>query len=367
MKKILIFSGRYLPGHKDGGPLRTLVNITEMLGDEYNFYIVCLDRDHGDNVPYSNIYRDAWNNVGKAKVWYVKPGGFTNKLILKLSNGMDKIYLCSFYDDYGYKTLFLKRCKLINQPVYLASMGVFSSAALDQKALKKKMFIGACKLVGLFRDITWSVTSEIEADDLKKVIGDNAKYVVAEDLPRNSVPGRLEPHHSPIRIVFLSRICAHKGLDVAIDAIEAAKCDCVFTIYGPIQEKEYWENCKKKMFGLNWKYGGDVPSDDVQNRLSREDIFILPTRSENYGHVIFEAMSVGCIPVISDQTPWKDLDKERVGYEVPLNKDNFVKAINNFNGLSLKEREDMSERAINYARKKVEESACETGYRKIFG
>ena len=39
MKKILILTGRYLPGHKDGGPLRTLINVTDALGDEYEFYI----------------------------------------------------------------------------------------------------------------------------------------------------------------------------------------------------------------------------------------------------------------------------------------------------------------------------------------
>lgn len=70
MRKILILMGRYLPGHKDGGPLRTIINVTEALGDEYEFYIGCLDRDHGDKEPYSNIRRNEWNQVGKAKVWY---------------------------------------------------------------------------------------------------------------------------------------------------------------------------------------------------------------------------------------------------------------------------------------------------------
>ena len=107
MRKILILMGRYLPGHKDGGPLRTIINVTEALGDEYEFYIGCLDRDHGDKEPYSNIRRNEWNQVGKAKVWYVSPGEFTNKLILELVEGKELLYLCSFYDDYGYKALLL--------------------------------------------------------------------------------------------------------------------------------------------------------------------------------------------------------------------------------------------------------------------
>lgn len=48
MRKILILAGRYLPGYKDGGPLRTLINLTDALGDEYEFYIACFDRDQGE-------------------------------------------------------------------------------------------------------------------------------------------------------------------------------------------------------------------------------------------------------------------------------------------------------------------------------
>ena len=99
MRKILILMGRYLPGHRDGGPLRTMANVTEALGDEYEFFIGCLDRDHGDTQAYPGIRRDAWNQVGKARVWYVAPGGFTNELLLMLAEGKDLIYLCGFYED----------------------------------------------------------------------------------------------------------------------------------------------------------------------------------------------------------------------------------------------------------------------------
>ena len=39
MKKILVFIGGYLPGYKYGGALRSLVNLVNLLGDEFEFYI----------------------------------------------------------------------------------------------------------------------------------------------------------------------------------------------------------------------------------------------------------------------------------------------------------------------------------------
>jgi glycosyltransferase involved in cell wall biosynthesis len=369
MRKILILMGRYLPGHKDGGPLRTIINVTEALGDEYEFYIACLDRDHGDTEPYSNIKIGEWNQVGKAKVWYVRPGGFTYDLILRLAEGKNLIYLSSFYDDYGYKTLLLNNRGKLNCNVALASMGVFSEAALKQKSIKKFLFINACKVFGLFTNITWSVTSELEAEDVKKVIGSEIKYVIAEDLPRMNVPGRLEKKDEVLKIVFISRICTHKNLDFAIRAIDGMKHDARLTICGPIQEKEYWNNCRKQLENVKflWSYEGDVPSDEVQGRLAQHDVLIFPSKSENYGHVVIEALSVGCIPVISDRTPWKMLDNEKIGFELPLVEENFAKKLDLLAEMTCSERSSMADRAVIFAKEKIEQSVRKTGYRIIFG
>lgn len=369
MRKILILLGSYLPGHKDGGPLRTIINLTEALGDEYDFYIGCYDRDHGDVQPYSNIKREEWNSVGKAKVRYVSPGGFSSDLILQLAEDMDMIYLCSFYEEYGYKTLLLNRRRKLKSPVVLASMGVFSDAALHHKAMKKRLFIAGCKLLHLFDSVTWSVTSELEANDVKRTIHSDIHYIVAEDLPRLTVPGRKEKPDGTLKIVFLSRICAHKNLDFAIRAISNMKRTVEFTIYGPIQEKDYWKHCQQILSEVHfkWTYAGDVPSEGVQEKLSHHDVLVLPSKSENFGHVVFEALSVGCIPVISDQTPWKTINEERVGYELPLEEAQFTETLDSLAEMSLAERCEMVDRAIDFARKKALQSVKETGYRAIFG
>lgn len=369
MKKILILAGRYLPGHKDGGPLRTLINLTDALGDEYEFYIACYDRDQGDTEPYADITRNSWNKVGKANVWYVQPGEFTKELILSLEKDKDLIYLTSFYEVYGYKTLLLKKEGKIPCPVVLASMGVFSKEALAQKSLKKKVFIAACKILHLFTPITWSVTSQLEAEDVKRVIGEKCKYIVAEDLPRTIVPGRTKKLEKTIKICFLSRICEHKGLDIFIEALSRIKGhDIKFSVFGPVQEEEYWNNCQNKLkeIKIPWIYQGDVPSEDVQKVLATQDVLILPTKSENYGHVIFEALSVGCIPIISDRTPWGLVKSRKAGFVVSRTAEAFKEALLEYINMSVEEKEDMIENAVGLAEDKVKQSKKETGYREIF-
>lgn len=374
MRKILILTGRYLPGYKDGGPLRTLINITESLGDEYEFYIICLDRDHGDEKAYSNILRDAWNQVGKAKVWYVSPGGWTFSFLRKMIHKVDMVYLTSFYDAYGYKTLLLNRVGLVrNCKVALASMGVFSEGALSHKSFKKKSFINLCKMLGLFKGITWSVTSELEKQDVERCIGKNLECVIAEDLPRTSVPGKKQNLSSQTtKIIFLSRICPKKNLLFAIKILQNISVEIIFDIYGPIQDEIYWNKCKEELKKLSenvqWSYKGNAEPEKVQEIFSEYDVFLFPTMGENYGHVIFEALSVGCIPVISDQTPWKEIMEKNAGYILGLNRlQEFSKAIETFVDMELSEKMQMAQSAVQIAKDKVEKNREETGYRKIFG
>ena len=47
---ILSFAGHYLPGYKAGGPIRSIANMVDQLGDEFDFRIVAGDRDLGSGL-----------------------------------------------------------------------------------------------------------------------------------------------------------------------------------------------------------------------------------------------------------------------------------------------------------------------------
>jgi glycosyltransferase involved in cell wall biosynthesis len=51
---------------------------------------------------------------------------------------------------------------------------------------------------------------------------------------------------------------------------------------------------------------------------SQHHLFLFPTRGENFGHVIHEALRAGLPLLISDQTPWQRLAEQGVGWDLPL-------------------------------------------------
>ena len=67
------------------------------------------------------------------------------------------------------------------------------------------------------------------------------------------------------------------------------------------------------------KYLGFLNSDEVQKKLSVYDFFILPTKNENFGHVIIEALYSLVPLILSDKTPFtKDIKLYKIGHLISL-------------------------------------------------
>ena len=372
-KDILIIMGRYLPGYKDGGPVRSIKNLVDYLGNEYNFKILTCDRDHGDTEPYHNIKVNDWNEVGKAKVYYVPPKGFKLNLIKRLSNEVDLVYCCGCFNDYAINTLMLKRFNMIKVPVVVAAMGLFSPMEFRLKYLKKKTFTTVFNLTGMFKNIYWSATSQMEIGEIKQQVRCKDNFFIAEDLPRKveETPIVKEKEVGKLKIVWISRIAPKKNLKGAIEILQNIKSNIEFTIYGPIHNEEYWNEClvelNKLPSNIKWSWEGNVDSENVVEELKKHHVFLFPTLGENYGHVIQEALSAGCPVILSDQTPWNDLEDHNAGYSYSLSyTEGFVEALNYYYKLNKDEFNKISDNTIKYVCKNQINKATKNGYKDIF-
>ena len=93
---------------------------------------------------------------------------------------------------------------------------------------------------------------------------------------------------------------------------------------------------------------------------------LFPTLGENYGHVILEAMMASCPVVISDRTPWLDLEKNNVGYSIPLeDKAKYIKCLQQYADMNTEEFEEVSRGAFLYAKTQCEDTSLQDKYRKL--
>ena len=93
----------------------------------------------------------------------------------------------------------------------------------------------------------------------------------------------------------------------------------------------------------------------------------MPTKNENFGHAIVEAMQCGVVPIVSDQTPWNDLEEYNAGFSLNLeNQQHFKDAINKLLVLSENDFQCMSINVQKYIKSKINNKNVTAQYIKMF-
>lgn len=133
-KHVLTLLDHYLPGVKFGGPLRTVANMVQWLGQETNFEIITRDRDLGDSCAYADVPLHTWASVGDARVMYISPEELTFRRLYSVitQTQYDIMYMNSFLSrPFTLKPMLLRHFgKITRKPVVIAPRGEFSPGAL---------------------------------------------------------------------------------------------------------------------------------------------------------------------------------------------------------------------------------------------
>ena len=352
---VLVFVRYYLPGFKAGGPVRSIDNLVRHLGHEFDFHIVTSDRDLGDAVAYPGVASDIRAQVGKATVTYLSPReqGFRGICRFLRTTPHDVVYLNSFFDPvFSLVPLLLRRIRLVpSKPYLVAPRGELSRGALGLKAWKKQLYLHAVRIGGIVLGVGWQASSAYEASEVVHALGvDPARIRIApnpspSESDRFNVSGLSHRDQAmPLRVLFLSRIDPKKNLHFAVRTIARIQEPILFDIYGPVSDDAYWRQCQAEIALLPKRvkvsYHDAVHPEQVREVMAAHDLFFLPTLGENFGHVIAEALSVGTPVLLSDTTPWRDLEASGVGWDLPLHEEQaFVRCIEYCARLGTKEYE----------------------------
>ncbi len=373
---ILILCDWFLPGYLAGGPIQSIATLTQQLGNDIDFKIITTDRDFKSNKPYDNIKVNKWTQYEGRSVFYISPENMNPDFVLKLiqSTKHDSIYLNSLFSKlFAVSPLKWKQQGKIRSKIILAPRGMLGDGALAIKALKKQLFLKYAKVFGLFKDIVWQSTSAQETSEIKKRIGCNSRIVEISNLPNtvNEISS-IEKKTGELKLCFISRVSEKKNLNFAIDVLKLLSgSDIVFDVYGPIEDELYWNTCQENSKGLSsnikFQYKGILKPTAIGKTVSQYHALFLPTQNENYGHIIVETLQHARAVILSDQTPWRNLQKENVGYDIALSdKAKFVEAIKIMSTLNQSKFDAMSKTCISYINHQLNIEKIKTQYLELF-
>ncbi len=375
---VLALTAFYLPGFKAGGPVRSLANLVHRLGDEISFRIVTADRDLGDSAAYSGIEANQWQAVGKAEALYAPPVKRPTARILRhlRTAKPDVLYLNSFFNHRVCAgPLSLRACGLLRDvAVLIAPRGEFSPGAMAIRPWKKRPYLAALRAAGMLRDVWWQATSEIERNDIQRVIGHDARILLASNLSDrcdDALLPRKPKQPGKLALAYLSRISPKKNLLGALELLHGLPGEVNFDIWGPIEDAAYWQRCCGKIASLpanvSVAHRGVVEHAAVRSTLASYDALLCSTHGENYGHVIVEAFTAGCPVVISDRTPWRNLQSQQAGWDLPLERPNdFRSALTELAALDEAGHRRLREGAWELGRRITEDAGITEASRTMF-
>ena len=376
-KKLLILIEWFSPGFKAGGPIKSCLNIALALKNDYEIYILTSDTDHGENLPYEGVKTNEWINDKELNIniFYAQKNSLSCKQIEQQINivNPDFIYLnLLFSTHFVIFPIWLKfRNKIVAQLI-LSPRGALYESALGLKAYKKRPLLFLYKLIKIQRFTRFHATNEREKLAIENFFT-NSNITIANNLPSiNQLPNSsLQKFPNKINCIFIARIVPIKNLLYILNALINISAEVNFTIVGPAENELYWNECKDLIADLpeniNVTYLGAKNSLELLALLQENHLFILPTTGENFGHSIFESLLAGRPVLISDQTPWLNLQSVNVGWDISLNHQAaFVNALEAAASWNQEDFNKSSKAAWCYANEFINQPSLTKSYYQLF-
>jgi glycosyltransferase involved in cell wall biosynthesis len=358
------------PAYKAGGPIVSIANMTEQFTEKISYRIYTSNKDLDGKVL--DVPVNTWVNYNdNTQVWYSSKGAASLSAYKNFARELhpDILFITGIY-SLPFNLIPLMQTKTRRKIV--SARGMLHPGALSQKRLKKKIYIFMWKLTGLHRKCLFHASTAEEEKFIKNIFGLRTKVFVAQNFPRvikkQPVPMK---QIGAVNLVSIALISPMKNILPVIKALINCNGNITYNIYGPVKDNSYWASCCEKIKELppniQVNYHGDIPPLMVSEALAANHVFILPSKSENFGHAIYEALTAGKPVITSNYTPWNNLEQAKAGFNIdPDMEDSIVKAINLLAGMDSDEFAQWSEGANRYASAAINITEIKQQYHEMF-
>ncbi len=322
--RVLVAVSGFPPAQNYGGPAVSIDNLCRALQGRIDCAVVTVDHDLKSPERLSGI-REGWNARDGFRVLYLRERELNLFRLREVVEEVapDVIYLNSlFAAKFAIPLLKISRERAL--PVLIAPRGELCANAFT-KRYKKLPYLFALRPLLRMRSTFYQATCSEEVERIQRIISPRPAHIfqltVTPTFPAKPL-ARLGKRAGELRCIFLSRIHPKKNLLGALQALRPLRGKISFDIYGPLEDRAYWAACEAQIAALpaniRARYRGVAGRDAIHETFAQYDAFLFPTFSENYGHVIPEAMLSGCPVVTSDQTPWTDVNEAGAGWALAL-------------------------------------------------
>jgi glycosyltransferase involved in cell wall biosynthesis len=397
--KILIAIDWYRPAHKAGGPITSIENLVNLLGDDENleFYIICGVFDYGASEPLP-VEQEAWVKVGKAQVQYWHPKRLNlntwKQVIEKLKP--DVVHMQGLW-SIKFSILPLLAAQSFSKAMPTFKIVVSPRGMLTPQALKQKRWLKApvawvLKRLNAYKNVVFHSTNDQETKEIAKYLGGGAFLI--DNIPSSTMSHKLRPGTNPIlqmpnvprslyrenreytktpnhlNWVFVGRISPEKNPMLLLQALQMLDLPTTGYFIGGYQNEPYFTEFQNAIIALpaqhQVKYLGELSVDEITEQLTQCDLLINTSISENFGHAMAEALSAGVPILVGPNTPWQELWELKAGEVAEYSAQSFATAMDKFTSMDSTTHQQFKAGSIKHFAERCELSATKAKYLKLY-
>ena len=216
-------------------------------------------------------------------------------------------------------------------PLVHAPRGTLSPAALSRSRLQKAAFWHMAQRGAFHQASLYHATASKEYQELRDFGVTKPVAVLPNgiDLPDTERPARGELR----TVLYLGRIHPIKGLDLLLDSWAdlppQTRAGWQLRFVGP-DEDAYARALQEKaeLAGLtDVTFAGAAYGAQKTAEFLQADLYVLPTKTENFGMTVAEALSAGTPVITTRGAPWAGLESEGCGWWIERSKPELMTAL----------------------------------------
>jgi len=361
--KILYVIGSFFPAN-NGGPDLSLYLITQALSQKgLSVSVATTLRGISETTQQAySIKPGKRTRLGKSHVYYFPEYFFLVRFVRLLwwvlihLKSYDVLHVTSFFAGNTVGAMLLG--KMCRKKIILSPRGELATAALAHRGMLKAFFFRF--LLFLYRGVDIHVTSEEERKACE-IFFPGATVFFLPNLVSFSRNRLLTPFSDKSGVLYLGRLHPHKGIDrliLAYSALpESVRLRHALVLVGTgdvVYEQELKALVERLHLGSFVQFCGRLSGEDKWAVLSRAFVMVLPSKSENFGMVVVEAIEAHTAVITSIYTPWESLQTCGGGLWVDNTSEALLKGLNSVLEMDEILYGDMTQKAFDFAKKRYD-------------
>lgn len=349
---ITILAPYFSPAVEAGGPIKSIGGVCKILDGHLEYQVITRDRDIDGTLLDTKKFQQKVDYLSDVSTSYLR----------KKLRGSNLIWFNSLLSvPFSIKPL-LALFSIKKTTVLLSPRGQLLYGAINPK---KKLFLNGfnslLKLSG--HNIVVHYTHISEKEKSYQIFKNYESVIFANPLSGDIKPIEITINENNNFIIgFFGRLTPKKNVGFLLNLLPNLDASVTLEIHGAIEDKTYKAKLDEMIIELNIgsrvTFCGQYSPENYPEKAKGVDVIAVPSLSENFCHVFFEAIEMRKLVIGSDGLPWEDANNLVEGTILPLEENMWSDRIRDIMKLSTETYHLQQEKQIeyyNFVKNKVEQ------------